>query len=82
VSHMNLCLPMARHKVYYKWEGGSFPQVQPVVSHMNLCLLVAKHKVYHKGESGSFPQVWPVVSLVNPCLPVVHPCTKGVLTTH
>ncbi len=33
--------PMARHKVYYKGEGGGFPQVWAVVSLVNSCLLVA-----------------------------------------
>jgi hypothetical protein len=32
---------VARHKVYYKGEGGGFPQVRAVVSLMNLCLPVA-----------------------------------------
>ncbi len=32
---------MAKHKEYYKGEGGSFPQVQAVVSLVHLCLLVA-----------------------------------------
>ncbi len=31
---------MARHKVYYKGEGGDFPQVQVVVSFMSSCLPV------------------------------------------
>jgi len=31
---------MPRHKVYYKGEGGGFPQVQVMVSLVNLCLLV------------------------------------------
>ncbi len=26
---------MEKHKVYYKGEGGGFPQVQVVVSHVN-----------------------------------------------
>jgi hypothetical protein len=30
--------PVARHKVYYKGEGGGFPQVWAVVSLMSLCL--------------------------------------------
>jgi hypothetical protein len=34
--------PVAKHKVYYKGEGGGFPQVQAVVSLVNLCLLVAR----------------------------------------
>ncbi len=34
--------PMAKHKVYYKGEGGGYPQVQAVVSFMNLCLPVAR----------------------------------------
>jgi hypothetical protein len=31
---------MERHKVYYKGEGGGFPQVQAMVSLVNLSLLV------------------------------------------
>jgi hypothetical protein len=31
---------VARHKVYYKGEGGGFPQVRVVVSLANPCLLV------------------------------------------
>jgi hypothetical protein len=30
--------PMARHREYYKGEGGGFPQVQTMVSLVNLCL--------------------------------------------
>jgi hypothetical protein len=30
--------PVARHRVYYKGEGGGFPQVQVVVSFMSSCL--------------------------------------------
>jgi hypothetical protein len=33
--------PMARHIIYYKGEGGGFPQVRAMVSLMSLCLLVA-----------------------------------------
>jgi len=33
---------VARHREYYKGEGGDFPQVQAVVSLMNLCLLVGR----------------------------------------
>jgi hypothetical protein len=33
---------VASHKVYYKGEGGGFPQVQAVVSLMSLSLLVAR----------------------------------------
>jgi len=36
------CGPMARHKVYYKGEGGGFPQVQAVVSLVSLSLPVAR----------------------------------------
>jgi len=32
--------PMARHIIYYKGEGGDFPQVQAVVSPMSPCLPV------------------------------------------
>jgi len=34
VSHV------AKHKVYYKGEGGDFPQIRAVVSFVNLCLLM------------------------------------------
>ncbi len=30
--------PMAKHKVYYKGEGGGFPQVRAVVNFVNPCL--------------------------------------------
>jgi hypothetical protein len=33
---------MAKHKIYYKGEGGGFPQVQAVVSLMSPSLLVAR----------------------------------------
>jgi hypothetical protein len=33
--------PVARHRVYYKGEGGGFPQVWAMVSLVSLCLLVA-----------------------------------------
>jgi hypothetical protein len=35
------CWPVARHKEYYKGEGGDFPQVRAMVNFMNSCLLVA-----------------------------------------
>ncbi len=34
--------PMARHKVYYKGEGGGFLQIRVVVNLVNLCLPVAR----------------------------------------
>ncbi len=34
--------PMARHRIYYKGEGGGFPQVQAMVSLVSLSLLVAR----------------------------------------
>ncbi len=34
--------PMAKHKVYYKEEGGGFPQVRAVVSLVNSNLPVAR----------------------------------------
>jgi hypothetical protein len=34
--------PMARHKVYYKGEGGGFPQVWVVVNLVNPCLPMAR----------------------------------------
>jgi hypothetical protein len=34
--------PMARHKVYYKGEGGGFPQVRVVLNLVSLCLLMAR----------------------------------------
>ncbi len=30
--------PMARHKEYYKGEGGGFPQIQVVMNLVNPCL--------------------------------------------
>jgi len=36
------CWPMAKHKVYYKGEGGGFPQVRAMVSLVSLCLPVAR----------------------------------------
>jgi hypothetical protein len=33
--------PMAKHRVYYKGEGGGFPQVQAVVNLVSPCLPVA-----------------------------------------
>jgi hypothetical protein len=33
---------MAKHRVYYKGEGGGFPQVQAVVNLMSPNLLVAR----------------------------------------
>jgi len=33
--------PVARHKVYYKGEGGGFPQIQAVVSLVSPSLPVA-----------------------------------------
>jgi len=33
--------PVARHKIYYKGEGGGFPQVWAMVSLVSPCLLVA-----------------------------------------
>jgi hypothetical protein len=34
--------PVARHKEYYKGEGGGFPQVWAMVSFVKLCLHVAR----------------------------------------
>jgi hypothetical protein len=39
--HLDASL-VAKHKVYYKGEGGGFPQVRAVVSLMNLSLLVTR----------------------------------------
>jgi len=33
--------PVAKHKEYYKGEGGGFPQVLDVMSLVNLCLPMA-----------------------------------------
>jgi hypothetical protein len=38
-SHLDVA-PMERRRVYYKGEGGGFPQVRAVVSLVNLRLLV------------------------------------------
>jgi hypothetical protein len=40
-SHLDVGL-VERHRVYYKGEGGGFPQVQAVVSLMNPSLPVAR----------------------------------------
>jgi hypothetical protein len=32
------CWSVAKHKEYYKREGGGFPQVQAVVNLVSLCL--------------------------------------------
>jgi hypothetical protein len=40
-GHLSACL-MARHKEYYKGEGGGFPQIWAMVSLMNICMLVAR----------------------------------------
>jgi hypothetical protein len=32
--------PVARHKVYYKGEGGGFPQIRAMVNLVSLCLPV------------------------------------------
>jgi hypothetical protein len=34
--------PVGRHKVYYKGEGGGFPQVRAVVNLVSQSLLVAR----------------------------------------
>jgi hypothetical protein len=34
--------PIAKHKVYYKAEGGGFPQVRAMVSLVSLCLLMVR----------------------------------------
>jgi hypothetical protein len=39
--HLDMGL-VKRHKIYYKGEGGGFPQVQAVVNLMNPNLLVAR----------------------------------------
>ncbi len=38
--HLGAC-PVAMHRVYYKGEGGGFPQVQAMVNLVSLCLPVA-----------------------------------------
>ncbi len=37
-SHLDVG-PMGSHKVYYKWEGGDFPQIRAVVSLVSLSCL-------------------------------------------
>jgi hypothetical protein len=39
--HLDVGL-VVRHKVYYKGEGGGFPQVRAMVSLVNLSLLVVR----------------------------------------
>jgi hypothetical protein len=40
-SHLDVA-PVGRRKVYYKGEGGGFPQVRTMVSLVNLRLPVAR----------------------------------------
>jgi hypothetical protein len=42
--HLDIGL-VAKHKVYYKGEGGGFPQVRAVVSLVNSCLPVARPRM-------------------------------------
>ncbi len=37
--------PMARHRIYYKEEGGGFPQIQAVMSSMSLSLLMVRPSI-------------------------------------
>jgi len=37
---------MAKHREYYKGEGGGFPQVWVMVSLVNLCMHVAHPPLY------------------------------------
>jgi len=39
--HLNVG-PMAKHKIYYKEEGGGFPQIRAVMSLVSLCLPMAR----------------------------------------
>ncbi len=34
--------PVAMHRIYYKGEGGGFPQVRDVVNLVSLCLPMAR----------------------------------------
>jgi hypothetical protein len=36
------CKPMAKHKEYYKGEGGGFLEVRAMVSLMSLCLFMVR----------------------------------------
>ncbi len=33
---------VAKHRKYYKWEGGGFPQVWAMVSLVNMCMFMAR----------------------------------------
>jgi hypothetical protein len=70
-SHLDVGL-VERHIVYYKGEGGDFPQVWAVVSLVNPSLPVVN----------LVNPSLPVVSLVNPSLPVVSFSTKSVRIMH
>jgi hypothetical protein len=39
--------PMVKHRVYYKGEGGGFPQVRVVVSLMSPCLHMLRPSTKH-----------------------------------
>jgi hypothetical protein len=36
---------VARHRIYYKEEGGGFPQIQAVMSSMSLSLLMVRPSI-------------------------------------
>jgi hypothetical protein len=63
--------PMASHRVYYKGEGGGFPQVQVVVSLVNPNLsvvrpslrLMTKARVHNCAGQERRPGVWDSVRM-------------------
>jgi hypothetical protein len=73
--------PVARHIIYYKGEGGAFPQVQAVVS---LCLLVVRScpKMFYAPKCskhaltnlffGLCKSVWMIEMLVNLPNPILE----------
>jgi hypothetical protein len=66
--------PVTKHKVYYTWEGGGFPQVRAVVSLVSLWLVRApKCSKYALTNLlfGLWRSMWVIELLVN--LPSPHP---------
>jgi hypothetical protein len=81
--HLGVSL-VARHIVYYKGEGGAFPQVRSVVNLVSLCLLVARPctKMFYAPKCskhtltnllfGLCKSVWVIELLVNLPSPILE----------
>jgi len=70
--------PLARHRVYYKGEGGGFPQIRVVVSLMSLCyswLIRAPKCSYYALTNllfGLCKSMWIIELLVNLSNPILE----------